>query len=287
MSASQATVDAREIAEWRASHPELFASPAAIRWRVRAVAFLFAAVLAFGLWWIDASPARLWHGLFRLGFLISLMIPPATGGEFGTYLHALFETLAMAFLGTVLAVAVAFPLGFLAARRIVPNRIFHFALRRVLDVFRGVDILIWALIFVSAVGMGPFAGVLAIAFSDVAFLTKVYAEAIENADTRPVEGARAAGANGFQIIRLAVLPQVLPVVLGNALYFFEANVRAASVLGIVGAGGIGLQLSQRIFINSWDQACFIIIMMLVTVAAMDIVLGRLRRQLVAGRGTGA
>jgi phosphonate transport system permease protein len=283
VSTAQHAIDGREIARWRATHPELFARPPAIRWRARAVTFLLIAIMAFGLWWIDASPVRLWHGLSRLGFLIRLMIPPATGGAFGTYLYALFETLAMAFLGTVLAAAVAFPLGFLAARSIVANRIFHFALRRVLDVIRGVDILIWALIFVSAVGMGPFAGVLALAFSDVAFLTKTYAEAIENVDTKPIEGARAAGANGLQTIRLAVLPQVLPVVLSNVLYFFESNVRAASVLGIVGAGGIGLQLSQRIFVNSWDQACFLIIMMLVTVAVMDMVLGRVRRRLVGAR----
>jgi phosphonate transport system permease protein len=283
MSMAQPSIDAREIAQWRTAHPELFARPSAIRWRTRGIMFVFVAIMIFGFWWIDASPVRLWRGLSRLGFLLRLMVPPATGGAFGTYLYALFETLAMAFLGTILAAAVAFPLGFLAARSIVANRLVHFALRRVLDVFRGVDILIWALIFVSAVGMGPFAGVLAIAFSDVAFLTKTYAEAIENVDIKPVEGARASGANGLQTIRLAVLPQILPVVLSNVLYFFESNVRAASVLGIVGAGGIGLQLSQRIFINNWDQACFIIIMMLATVAAMDMVLGRVRRRLVGGR----
>ena len=123
-----------------------------------------------------------------------------------------------------------------------------------LDVLRGIDILIWALIFVSAVGMGPFAGVLAIAFSDVAFLTKIYAEAIENVDRKPIEGTQAAGANRLQTIRLAVVPQVLPVILSSALYFFESNVRAATILGIVGAGGIGLQLSQQILVNNWDQA---------------------------------
>jgi phosphonate transport system permease protein len=285
MSASHTAAEAHEIAQWRASHPELFIRPPAIRWRNRAITFLFVAVTTFGLWWINASPVRLWHGLARLGFLLRLMIPPATGGAFGLYAYALFQTLAMAFLGTVLAAVLAFPLGFLAARTIVPNRLFHFALRRALDVIRGIDILIWALIFVSAVGMGPFAGVLAIVFSDVAFLTKTYAEAIENVDAKPIEGARASGANGLQTIRLAVLPQVLPVVLSNLLYFYESNVRAASVLGIVGAGGIGLQLSQRIFVNNWDQACFIIIMMLVTVALMDVVLGRVRRRLIGGRKT--
>lgn len=278
---------AHEIAGWRRSHPELFAAPIARRWRTRFIIFALAAVLVFGLWWIDATPARIWSGLSRLGFLLRLMMPPATGGALGIYVQALFETLAMAFFGTFLSAVVAFPLSFLAARNIVPNWIFHFTFRRVLDGFRGIDILIWALIFVSAVGMGPFAGVLAIAFSDVAFLTKIYAEAIENADVKPIEGARAAGANKIQVVRLAVVPQVMPIILGNALYFFESNVRAATVLGIVGAGGIGMQLSQRILINDWDQACFIILMMLATVAVIDFLSRRMRAMIITGRGARA
>jgi phosphonate transport system permease protein len=284
MSTSTIVSNADEIVVWRRSHPRLFAAPFAQRWRTRGIVLALAALSAFGLWWIDASPARIWNGLTRLGFLLGLMMPPATGGALGIYLQALLETLAMAFLGTFLAAAVAFPLGFLAARNIVPNWIFHFTFRRVLDGFRGVDILIWALVFVSAVGMGPFAGVLAIAFSDVAFLTKIYAEAIENVDAKPIEGARAAGANEIQVIRLAVVPQVMPIILGNAIYFFESNVRAATVLGIVGAGGIGMQLSQRILINNWDQACFIIMMMLATVAVIDFLSRRMRTRIITGRG---
>ena len=273
-----------EIAAWRRSHPQVFAAPHVQRWRTRAIVFALAAVLGFGLWWIDASPARLWNGLSRLGFLLRLMMPPATGGALDIYVQALFETLAMAFFGTFLSAIVAFPLGFLAARNIVPNWIFHFTFRRVLDGSRGVDILIWALVFVSAVGMGPFAGVLAIAFSDVAFLTKIYAEAIENVDVKPIEGARAAGANKIQVIRLAVVPQVMPIILGNAIYFFESNIRAATILGIVGAGGIGMQLSQRILINDWDQACFIILMMLATVAIIDFLSRRIRARIITERG---
>ena len=287
MTLSTITSQADEIAVWRRSHPQVFAAPLAQRWRTRAIVFGLTAVLGFGLWWIDASPARLWNGLSRLGFLLRLMMPPATGGALGIYVQALLETLAMAFFGTFLATIVAFPLGFLAARNIVPNWIFHFTFRRVLDGFRGIDILIWALIFVSAVGMGPFAGVLAIAFSDVAFLTKIYAEAIENVDLKPIEGARAAGASKIQVVRLAVVPQVMPIVLGNAIYFFESNIRAATVLGIVGAGGIGMQLSQRIFINDWDQASFIIMMMLVTVAIIDLLSRRLRARIITGRGLSA
>jgi phosphonate transport system permease protein len=274
--------DTDAVALWRRTHPEIFAPPFVVRWRNRALVLVVVALLTFGLWWIDATPSRIAGGLTRLGFLLRLMLPPATGGALGIYLEALFETIAMAFFGTFLAVAIAFPLGFLAARNIVPNFVLHFSFRRVLDGFRGVDILIWALVFVSAVGMGPFAGVLALAFSDVAFLTKIYAEAIENVDVKPIESARAAGAGRIQVVRLAVVPQVLPTVLSNALYFFESNVRAATVLGIVGAGGIGMQLSQRILINSWDQACFIILMMLAAVAVLDFLSGRVRRQIISG-----
>jgi phosphonate transport system permease protein len=272
-----------EIAAFRRAHPDLFSKPLARRWRDRAFALVFAGLLVFGLWWIDVAPIRIWTGASRLGLLIRLMFPPATGGAFATYCYALVETLAMAFVGTCLASVAALPIGFLAARNIAPNRFFHFGLRRILDGFRGVDALIWAMIFVGAVGMGPFAGVLAIAFSDFAFLSKTYAEAIENVDRKPVEGARAAGAGRFQVVRFAIAPQILPVILSSALYYLEFNVRGATVLGIVGAGGIGLQLSQRILVNDWDQACFIIIMMLVAVAGLDFLSRWIRMRVIAPR----
>ncbi|HVW92525.1 MAG TPA: phosphonate ABC transporter, permease protein PhnE [Devosia sp.] len=275
--------DSNELGAWRAAHPELFARPLAERWRNRLVFLALLAVFLFGLWWIDATPARLLYGSQRLGFLIRLMLPPSDGGALGIYINALIETLAMAFLGTALSSVIAFPLGFLAARNIVPNFAVHFAFRRVLDVLRGIDILIWALIFVAAVGMGPFAGVLAIAVSDLPFLTKLYAEAIENVDRKPIEAVQAAGANRLLGIRLAVVPQVLPVIVSNMLYFFESNVRAAAILGIVGAGGIGLQLSQEILVNNWDQACFIIIMMLVAVGVIDFISRRIRAWIMGAR----
>jgi phosphonate transport system permease protein len=284
MTAAVDLADRSEIDAWRRARPEIFTPPLAQRWRNRAIWLALAAFVLFGLWWIDASPQRLASGLTRIGFLLRLMTPPSTGGYFLTYLQALYETLAMAFFGTFLAVAMALLLCFFAARNVVPNWLFHFTFRRVLDCFRGVDILIWALIFVSAVGMGPFAGVLAIAFSDVAFLTKIYAEAIESVDVKPIEGARAAGASKLQTARLAIVPQVLPIIVANALYFFESNVRAATILGIVGAGGIGMQLSQRILVNDWDQASFIIIMMLVAVAVLDFGSRQIRRGIIGGRG---
>ncbi len=145
---------------------------------------------------------------------------------------------------------------------------------------RGIDSLVWALIFVSAVGLGPFAGVLAIAISDVMVLSKLFAEAIENVERKQIEGVRAAGSNNLQTLRLGVFPQVLPVILSHMLYFYEGNVRSASILGIVGAGGIGLQLSDRIRINNWDEAAFIILMILVTVAVIDNLSRRLRMKII-------
>lgn len=269
-----------EDAAWRRAHVELLAHAERTRRRAFGVALLFVIAFVLGLWWINASPARIWNGLSRLGFLLTLMLPPSSGGALAELCSALVETLAMAFLGTLLAAIAAIPLGFLGARNVVANWLAHFSFRRVLDGLRAVDTLIWALIFVSAVGMGPFAGILAIACSDVAFLGKLYAEAIENVDRKPVEAVRAAGGGRLQAMRLAVVPQILPVVLSHVLYFFESNMRAASVLGIVGAGGIGLQLSERIRVNNWDQALFIVIMMLVTVALIDVGSRQVRRAII-------
>ncbi|MGO1075795.1 phosphonate ABC transporter, permease protein PhnE [Inquilinus sp. CA228] len=278
--AQQAILTEAELAALQAAHPRLFRRSTAERARSWGAWLGVFALFGLGLWWIDASPARIWGGLSKLGFLVRLMLPPSDGGAAWDFSYALLETLAMAFLGTLLAVVAAVPLGFLGARNIVPNWVFHFSLRRLFDGFRGIDTLVWALIFVSAVGMGPFAGILAIAFSDVAVLAKLYAEAIEGADRRPVEGVRAAGANGLQSLRLAVLPQVLPLMLSHALYFFESNTRSAAILGIVGAGGIGLQLSERIRINNWDEVLFIILMILATVAVIDAASRRIRMAII-------
>jgi len=180
----------------------------------------------------------------------------------------------------VAAAVVAAPLGFLSARNVVVNALAHFSVRRVLDGFRGMDQLIWALAFVRAVGLGPLAGVLAIFAAEVAVLAKLYAEAIETADARQREGIVAAGGSPLLVMRFGLLPQVLPVMLAQALYQFESNVRSASILGVVGAGGIGLQIAERIKVRYWDQVAFIILLILATVAVIDVVSARIRRRLI-------
>ncbi|MFC3059995.1 phosphonate ABC transporter, permease protein PhnE [Paenirhodobacter populi] len=237
----------------------------------------FAASIHLGL-----SFERFWRGLGDLGVIMRQMWPPTHHGFWREYIGALGETLAMAFLGTLAASLISLPLGFLGARNVVKSWPIHFGLRRALDVVRGVDTLVWALIFVSVVGLGPFAGILAIALNDTGVLAKIYAEAIENIDRRSSEAVRAAGGTEADVARLAIFPQVFPVLIANSLYFFEANTRSATILGVVGAGGIGYFLADRIRVNAWSDVAFIILLILPTVAVIDI-LSRWLRGLAQGR----
>jgi phosphonate transport system permease protein len=195
------------------------------------------------------------------------------------------ETLAMAFLGTLVASVLAVPLALMGARNVMPIGPVRFLVRRSSDVVRGLDSLIWAIFFVSIVGMGPFAGILAIAMNDTGVLTKLYAEAIENTDREQVRGVRATGAGRVQAILFGVLPQVMPVLLANSLYFLESNVRSATILGVVGAGGIGFFLMDRMMISAWQEVALIIILILVTVAAIDALSRALRVRLIGQRAS--
>jgi phosphonate transport system permease protein len=231
-----------------------------------------------GLAMLGVSPARILAGLSRLGDIVALMIPPIPGTwtRAGIYLDALGQTLAIAFLGTMAAALLAIPLGFLAARNITASRILRFLTRRTLDAGRSIDTLIWALIWINVVGLGPFAGALAIMSADIFSFGKLMSEAIETADRRPVEGVLASGGSRLDAIRFGIVPQVLPVIASQVLYYFESNTRSATIIGIVGAGGIGLVLSEQIRTLEWNEAAAIILMVLVTVAIIDAISTRLR-----------
>jgi len=229
--------------------------------------------------WFEMTPARFLNGLAELVRIVGLMLPPSPGDAPLELVWAMAETLAMAVAGTAIAAVLAVPLGFLAARNLIPLAPFRFGLRRLFDVLRGVDQLVWALIFVRAVGLGPLAGVLSIIVTDTGTLAKLYSEALENADRRPVEGVRASGGSTLHAARFGLLPQAMPLMLSNALYIFESNLRSSTILGIVGAGGIGFQLSDRIRALRWDEASFIILLILLMVALIDTLSGALRRRL--------
>jgi phosphonate transport system permease protein len=234
---------------------------------------------------LDMSPLRIWSGLGQLFTIIGLMLPPSAGGHAALYLEALGQTLSIALLGTLAAGILAFPLGFLAARNVVAGRVLHVLARRSLDTVRSVDALIWALIWINVVGLGPFAGALAIASADLGALGKLMSEAIETADRKPIEGVVASGGSKLLAIRFGIIPQVLPVFASQLLYFFESNTRSATIIGIVGAGGIGLHLFEAIRVLEWQQASFLILIVLLTVAAIDFVSQRLRAAIIGRRAS--
>ena len=255
--------------------------------RLKGLAIFLAAVAlyVFALYDLDIAPARLIRGVARLGDIVGLMLPPDAHDwdRFLLYLNALGQTLSIAFLGTFLAAVCAFPVGFLAARNVVASRVLNFLTRRSLDTIRSVDTLIWALIWINVVGLGPFAGALAIACADFGAFGKLMSEAIETADRKPIDGIVSTGGSRLQSIRFGVIPQILPVLASQVLYFFESNTRSATIIGIVGAGGIGLHLSEQIRVLEWQQASFLILMVLVTVAVIDQISQRLRAAIIGRR----
>jgi len=275
-------VPAPDRAELRARYPDVFERPASARLKTPFMALLALAVFVFGLVDLDFSPSRFVSGLRELGWITLLMLPPDPGSSFPLYLKALGETLSIALLGTTLAAVLALPVSLLAARNVVPE-ILRFPVRRVLDSIRGIDTLIWALVWINVVGLGPFAGVLAIAVSDFGAFGKLFSEAIEAADRREVEGIRASGGSGLHEIRFGLMPQVLPVIAGQVLYFIESNTRSATIIGIVGAGGIGLQLAEQIRVLEWQRVSFLIVMILIAVAAIDWISGKLRFAIIGRR----
>jgi len=264
-------------------YPQIFARPMSARLATSAVLVLALAIFVFGLVDLEFSPSRMLSGLNQLGWIARLMLPPDPGSSLPVYLKALGETLSIAMLGTTLAACMAMPVSLLAARNVIPSAIFRFPVRRLFDTIRGVDTLIWALVWINVVGLGPFAGVLAIAASDFGALGKLFSEAIETADQKQVEGVRASGGNMLHEIRFGLLPQVLPVIAGQVLYFIESNTRSATIIGIVGAGGIGLQLAEQIRVLEWQKVSFLILMILVAVAAIDWISGKLRFAIIGRR----
>jgi len=276
-------LSAAEIAAARARLPQAFAaSPResalkAIAW------FVFAALVLYALIDFNFSPTRLWEGLGKLGFVLGFMLPPYVWPTWGLFMEpvtAIGETLAMAFLGTLLAGLAALPLSFLGAENILRVPWMRFGVRRGFDTLRAFEQLVLALIFIRAFGLGPLAGIFAIALSDIGVLAKLFSEAIENIDQKQVEGVRASGGGPLQVIRLAILPQVLPVMLSNVLYQLESNTRSATILGVVGAGGIGHLLYDRIGANNWDEVMSIVLLILVTVYAIDSLSGWLRGRII-------
>lgn len=264
--------------------PETFRTPVLAHTVYLAIVTAGAGLVVYALWRFGFSPAKFLDGLGKLGTVVTMMVPPDPGSQLWRYVAALGETLSIAFLGTLGAAIVALPASMLAAKNVVANRIVHFASRRFLDSIRGIDTLIWALIWINVVGLGPFAGILAIMTSDFGSFGKLFSEAIEASDRKPVDGVKSTGGSELHGFRFGVLPQVLPILLSQVLYYFESNTRSATIIGIVGAGGIGLYLANEIAQAEWQSVAFLILMILVTVAAIDWISAKIRFAVIGRRG---
>jgi phosphonate transport system permease protein len=195
------------------------------------------------------------------------------------YLQEMVITVQIALWGTALAVVFAVPLGLLSSTNITPWWV-HQPIRRLMDAARAINEMVFAMLFIVAVGLGPFAGVLALFIHTTGTLAKLFAEAVEAIDPRPVEGIRATGAHKLAEIAYGVIPQVMPLWLSYSLYRFESNVRSASVVGMVGAGGIGVVLYEVIRSFQYAQTCAVLLMLVLTVTLIDVFSAWLRKRFI-------
>jgi len=250
-------------------------------WRVLQRGFwglLAIAVLVASLQTAEVSVKEFWEGLPRMGEWLTRLWPPDFS-EFPSFLTATWETLAIAIVGTGAAIMVAVPLAILVARNITPFPLLATPLRFVLNLLRGIDTAIFALFFVSIVGLGPFAGVLGVAFHTTGSMAKLYGEVLETIPAEPIEAIEATGTDRIRTFAFAVLPEAMPGLIGISLYLWEFNVRSSVILGIVGAGGIGYELLVSLKLLDFSRLATILILILAMVSLIDALSAYLRKRL--------
>ncbi len=223
----------------------------------------------------DMRPLDLVRDSGNMAVFVKDFFPP-NFHDWRVYLTEMVITIHIAIWGTVLAVVCAIPCGLLSSENLVPKWVYQ-PMRRVMDACRAINEMVFAMLFIVAVGLGPFAGVMALWVHTTGVLAKLFAEAVEAMDPRPVEGVRATGANALEEILYGVIPQVLPLWISYALYRFESNVRSASVVGMVGAGGIGVILHEVIRGFDYAETSAVLLMIIVTVTLIDLVSARIRQ----------
>jgi phosphonate transport system permease protein len=258
--------------------PTVPIAPPARSWGSLIVWAVLLAVLAGSWKGADMRPLDLLRDAGNMANYASGFFPP-NFKDWKLYFAEMLVTLQIAIWGTALAIVVAIPFGLLSAANIAPPWI-HQPARRLMDAARAINEMVFAMLFIVAVGLGPFAGVLAIFVHTTGVLAKLFSEAVEAIDPQPVEGIRATGANLLEEIVYGVIPQVLPLWISFALYRFESNVRSASVVGMVGAGGIGVVLWEIIRGFQYAETCAVMIIIMVTVSLIDLVSARIRKALV-------
>ncbi len=239
------------------------------------------AILAVYVWFLAATEVslpRFLRGLPWMADFIRRMVPPDLSVLRSALIGAL-QTFQIAVVGTTVAALLALPLGFLSARNVVPPSVFYPA-RALLNLFRSIDTMVYALFFVAAVGLGPFPGILAVVTYTVMTLAKLYSEAIEGIEPGPVEAISATGATRLQVLRFGILPQVLPLFASYVLYRLETNIRAATILGFVGAGGIGFYIQTYLRMINYPAASAVLLVLVAMVMGVDFASSRLRARIV-------
>lgn len=250
-----------------------------LRWGVTIVLL---ASFALATTTVDANWERLLDAPELLWRLFSLMFIWPDPAWLGRGLEAMWESVAIAWIGTVIAAILSFPLAFLAAENLA-GRASVGIVRQVLNVFRAVPEIIFAIMLIPILGLGPVAGALAIGISSIGTIGKLTAEIIESIDAGPVQAADAVGANRIQRWRWGVIPQIMPEVIALWLYRFEINIRVSAVLGVVGAGGIGVLLQQLLRITrDWAAAGMVLLVVIAVTILIDFVSGRIRRRIIRG-----
>lgn len=232
------------------------------------------ALLVVASYNVDANPIEFVEGLPNLAIVVDEMLK-VESKYIPTALWAMFETIQMAFIGTVVGVAIALPLSLLAARNLNSKYVYA-PTRALLAATRTFPSILWALLFVIMVGLGPFAGVLAIIMYTVGFIAKLQYEVIETIDSDPMDAINSIGVSKFQLIRYVVIPESASHLLGQMLYMFDYNVRQTSILGLVGAGGIGFYIINYIKFFEYGKAAVFMIVVLVTVLLIDWVSVKIR-----------
>lgn len=252
---------------------ESSASKRSVAWYVCWTFFL---LLLAGSWQgADMRPLELIRDSGNMAKYAAEFFPP-NFSQWRMYIEEMFVTLQIALWGTALAVITAIPMGLLASSNIVPWWIYQ-PVRRVLDAFRAINEMVFAMLFVVAVGLGPFAGVLALWIHTSGILAKLFSEAVEAIDPQPVEGIRSTGASSFHEVVYGVIPQVMPLWISFTLYRFESNVRSATVVGMVGAGGIGVILWEIIRGFQYAETAAVMIIIVATVSLIDVASARIRK----------
>ena len=246
---------------------------------------------------IDINGSNLLNGMPRLGDYISQILPSIEINKLflgskdqgsiaywyfnlPNYLKLLFETFNMALLATIVGSALALFLSFLAAKNTSPNSLLFFTIRRMLEFFRGVPEIIFAILFVWVLGIGPLAGIIAMTLHTTGSLGKLFSEVHENSNNKPIEALKASGGNWLSEMKFGLLPQVLPNLVSYALLRFEINIRASTILGFVGAGGIGQELYLVINFNYYEEVSAIILLIILTVISIDLLSSYLRKNVI-------